>query len=365
MKSTILQFITTLDGGGAERVVYELATRTPNSTVVALDGRGIYAAKLRERNIAVYDLNAYHKYDVGAIFRLRKILRDLRPAILHTHLFHANIIGRLAAINLSIPVTSTCHITEQRFRPHHFWLDKFTAKLARGEVCVSESVKVFQQKKTGLPDIFFTVIHNGVDAKLFTAPNEKINAREKTAPIKIGFLGRLDRQKGVDILINALRLIPPSLNDKWTALIAGVGAEEKNLRHLSAGMNNVHFVGYQSAPQDFLRSLDLCVMPSRFEGFGLVAVEAQLCGAVVVASALDALREIISPEKNGILFTPENHQELSAIITALITDYPRRQNLIASGIITAQNFSVEKMCANYDLLYQRIAPEKTSPIESL
>ncbi|MDR0867053.1 MAG: glycosyltransferase [Planctomycetota bacterium] len=357
----ILELITELGAGGAERVVFELATRLPQVAVAALDGRGVFADRLRERGVAVYDLGARRKTDVGVVWRLRRLLRELRPRVLHTHLFHANLLGRLAAAGLHIPALSTCHIMETRPRPWHFFLDRLTARLAAGEVCVSQAVADFQRQKTGLPAEFFPVIYNGIDLEKFRPAADREALRRElnfpAAALTVGFLGRLAPQKGVDIFIRAIAALmnlAPELAPQVAWVVGGAGSEERKLRELAADLNLPHilFCGEIAAPEKFLAALDIAVMPSRYEGFGLVAAEAQSCGAAVIAADLPPLREIVADGENGLL-TPPDADALAAALQKLSVNPDLRRRLAAAGQQSARRFEVEKMANEYRRLLER------------
>ncbi|GHS98243.1 glycosyl transferase [Planctomycetales bacterium] len=350
----ILELITSLGAGGAERVVFELATRLPQVAVAALDGRGVFADRLRARGVAVYDLGARRKTDVAVIWRLRRLLRELRPRVLHTHLFHANLVGRLAAAGLAMPVLSTCHIMETRPRPWHFFLDRLTARFAAGEVCVSQAVADFQRQKTGLPAEFFPVIYNGIDLEKFRpAADREALRRELNFPAMptVGFLGRLAPQKGVDIFIRAIAALmnlAPELAPQVAWVVGGAGSEERKLRELAADLNlpQILFCGEIAAPEKFLAALDIAVMPSRYEGFGLVAAEAQSCGAAVIAADLPPLREIVADGENGLL-TPPDANDLAAALQKLLVNPDLRRRLAAAGQQSARRFEVGKMANEY------------------
>lgn len=372
-RAKILLLVTGLGSGGAERVVYDLA-RGVNAAradglvkytaeVAALDGRGAYAAALRDAGIPVHDLGMYRKYAPRAFFRLRRLLREGGWSLLHTHLFHANLLGRLTAARTGIPVLSTCHIQEKRHRPWHFWLDRWTAGAARAEVCVSAATAEFQQARTGLPAGFFRIIPNGIDLARFTPPDAEKRAilrnrwlpaaRARKDTVICGFLGRFDRQKGGDTLLAAWKLLPENARAGAILLFGGYGREEKNWKRLAAGAEDIVFCGAQAEPQEFLGALDLSVMPSRYEGFGLAAVEAMACGAAVAAST--AVTGIITDGADGVQFPPENPVLLADALTQLILNPRWRQTLADAGRRRAGVFSAEKMTAAYLKLYDEIA----------
>lgn len=385
----VLQLLTCLGAGGAERVAVNLATGLASAgaatAVAALDGRGPMAAELAARGVPVHDLGLRRKWGLGgrgpvaACLRLRRLLREWRPSILHTHLFHANLIGRLAAWGTGVPVVSTCHIREGRPRPWHFWLDRGTAPLARAEVCVSPATAAFQRERTGLPPEFFPVVENGVALEDFcpaAGPEERASLRARLAAslaagatgpdaagaaavaarlvapgtTVCGFLGRLDPQKGADVLLAAWKMLAPETRAGAVLLLGGAGPEEGRLRALARGGYGVAFCGFQERPRDFLAALDVCAMPSRYEGFGLVAVEALACGAALAVSP--AVQGIVSDGENGAQVPGVAPALWADALTQLVANPRWRETLAQAGRARAAGFSREKMVAGYLRVYR-------------
>jgi starch synthase (maltosyl-transferring) len=125
----VFYLITELDVGGAEKALFELATRLDRRrfepTVACLTGRGALFGRLREKGIEVIPIDMRGWWDLGAWLRLRAALRANRPHVLHTFLFHANFAGRLAAVGLGIGrKIASIRVEEPRLR--HLWLEGLT-----------------------------------------------------------------------------------------------------------------------------------------------------------------------------------------------------------------------------------------------
>lgn len=350
--------ITELEPGGAERVLWQLVRGLREDfalTVAALDGRGEYAGHIRAEGVEVIDLGARNvAYLLPAILRLRRLLRARKFCLLNTHLFHAGIVGRLAAAGTGVPVIGTAHIVERRNVPWRFWLERLTAGLCKREICVSAAVRDFLRGKTGLPLEYYHVIHNGIDTGLFCPPADKSAARRALGfganETLVGFLGRFDPQKGADVFLAALDQPPLRARTDFIPVLAGYGAELKRLRALAP--QRAVFTGYQPRPELFLQALDICVVPSRWEGFGLVAIEAQACGAAVIASRADSLPELITHDRSGLLFAPGDAGELAAAVARLIDDPALRSALARAGMESAAAYTVPRMCAQYRELFR-------------
>lgn len=365
MSEPIMLLTTEMRPGGAERIVHDLALHLDRSryepVVCALDGRGEMAERIRAGGVEVYDLGARTRTDFGAIWRLRKLLRKKRIRLLHTHLIHATVVGRLAARPLRIPTVATSHIVERRPVGWHFWLDRLTSAWCRREICVSEAVRRFQIEKTGLPPSFFTVIHNGIDLNRFqSAPGKQECRADLAVPegkLLVGALGRFDRQKGLDVFLRALaELKDVSDLPNWHGVLAGYGPEEARLRALRKELGldaDLTMAGYREAER-FLSALDLCVVPSRWEGFGLVAVEAMACGVPVIASRVDSIPELIEDGRDGTLVPPDDPAALAQALAELLKDTETRARLGNQARSRAEQFSLTTMIDAHQRLYREV-----------
>jgi glycosyltransferase involved in cell wall biosynthesis len=361
----VLHCITELRPGGAERVVHDLVRaadpRRLRVSVAALDGRGSYAGRIRELGAEVHDLGARSRWRLDAVWRLRALLRKERIDLLHTHLIHAGVVGRLAARPLGIPVVSTSHIVERRPVRWHFLLDRWTARWCRRIVCVSGAVREFQQERTRLPDALYSVVPNGIDLSRFADPTSRKAARARMhlpeKALVAGTLGRFDPQKGMDLLVRAAA--EPVLAERGAVVVvSGYGPEEEALRRLGRrlrlGPGRLRFAGYQEAAEAYLPALDLFVCPSRWEGFGLVVVEAMACGLPVVASAVDSLPELVRDGVEGRLVPPEDPQALARVTAELLSDPAALRRMGAAARARAGAFGLDRMAAGYARIYDEI-----------
>ena len=165
--------ITELDPGGAERALFEIVTRLDPAQwevrVYCLGPETALSRQLQERGIATVCFGVRRWYQVGVLFRLTQQLREFRPAVLQTFLFHANILGRLAGWWAGVPVILSGLRVAERGKRWHLWLDRWTNRLVRLNVCVSEGVRQFAISPGGLKEQKLRVIPNGVDAERFAS----------------------------------------------------------------------------------------------------------------------------------------------------------------------------------------------------
>jgi len=358
----VCQLITELRPAGAERCVYELARRLDRRRfdvcVAALRG-GEVAERLAAEGIPVHLLNVRGKWDVLKLPRLARLLREHRIDLLHTHLFHADLAGRPAAMLARVPrLVHTVHVAEARFRPWRFTYARLTSRLCDRIVCVSQSVFTQHSRRSGLPVGRYTVIPNGIDTEAFSRDDAR--RRELRSQWRLGenevllaFVGRLDKQKGVDTLLEAMSM----LAERGAAprlVIAGAGPQRKIIERFvdSPAGSTCRYLGFVHDVRGLLSAADVLVMPSRWEGLPLVAVEAMAAGLPVIASRCDGLKDVVIDGRTGLFVAPDDAAELAGQIERLAADgeLRRRQGSAGRGHVV-RNFDVGNFVAAHERLY--------------
>ncbi|HSU68443.1 MAG TPA: glycosyltransferase [Tepidisphaeraceae bacterium] len=368
MKAHVLYVLPVLQPAGAERIVAELARRIPahgfETSVVCLeDERAPVGAELVAAGVPVRGLRLSRRKSMACSKALGRILPEARPLIIHSHLFHANLAARMAVGRMSfarrqgIRTLSTVHVVERRFRPWQFLADRLTARWAVGEVCVSQAVAKFQQAKTGLRPGFFAVIENGIDTTRFE-PRSVTNASRGQHVVSVG---RLDPQKDFPTLLRAWQGVCKLLPDA-SLTIAGEGPSRGEFESLvrSLGLRNVQLPGFVNDVAALLRSADLYVQTSAWEGFGLAVVEAMCCGLPVIVTDVDSLPEIVQDGKTGVVVPKGASDILAAKMTMLLKDPDQARALgVAAREEAVRRFSVERMVADYASLYETLLYGRT------
>ena len=305
----ILFVITSLGPGGAEAVVAELARELVKSGhtpfVVSLSrppANDMIGRRLAECGVDVRYLNG-SKTDLFLLFKLRRVIKSVSPDVVHSHLIHPNLLCRLAISGTGIPLVNTIHIAERRRgKWWYFLLDRLTYFLADAVTAVSCAAAAYHAERCGMDVKDIRVIYNAVEAvpeaEKTLLDDLRTQWRLEGADKVIGSIGRLDRQKGYDLLLSRLgvlsRLIPPGR--KWVFLIIGDGAEMENLRAQAASLRfeniSFRFPGFRTDAKVVMALFDVFVMPSRYEGYGLALAEAMTLGLPVVCSSADSLPEL-------------------------------------------------------------------------
>jgi len=250
MMRRVFYLITELDAGGAEKALYELATRLDRRRfevmVGCLTGRGAVGEQLLAAGVDVRYFEMRGWWDAAAWLRVREALREFRPHVLHAFLFHANLVSRVAAMGLGVEeVISSVRVEEPR--RSHLWLDRLTRGLVDKVTCVSVSTRDYTRRMARIPPEKLVVISNGVDAEQWRvslmAPPAEWRLPDG-APV-VGVIGRLHEQKDPETMLAAAERVVSGVPDAVFAF-AGEGplAERcratANLRGLD---ENVRWLG--------------------------------------------------------------------------------------------------------------------------
>ncbi|MCQ4104659.1 glycosyltransferase [Erwinia persicina] len=317
----ILFVISGLQMGGAEAQVCELADNLTylgeEVSIVCLSGEVI--RKPENADIKIYNLNIEKKPAsvLLGMMKLRKIIKNFNPDVIHSHMFHANILMRLLRFLISFPaLICTVHNSYEGGRVRTF-LYRYTDSFADVTTNVSdEATKAYIDKGAVKSDKIIT-IKNAISTDKFIFSNEaRVRIRNE---LKVGddksillAVGRLTKQKDYPNLINAFSKI----EDKNTVLlIIGDGELKAELVSLAESLdlnNRVFWLGLKNNIHEFMSTADVFVLASRWEGFGLVVAEAMSCKRVVVATDCGGVAEVIGD--CGYLVTPNDSEKLATAI---------------------------------------------------
>jgi glycosyltransferase involved in cell wall biosynthesis len=299
--------ITGLEPGGAERALTQLAVRINREKfqpiVFSLQpapskAKSALVEQLTAAAIPVEFLNARSKWQfASAVWQLSRRLKKLRPAIVQSFLFHANVVTALAGKVSGTKVVAGIRVADPSRSRHR--AERWIAPLVKRFVCVSQSVADFSATTARLPRKKLCVIPNGVDVAKFSHA-QPADAAAFGLPADRRYLisiGRLDKQKGFDWL---LPLLPRIFAEQpgHDLLLVGDGPERKALEQQATELGiagRVHFLGWQPRVAELLKLADLLLLPSRWEGMPNVLLEAMAARLPVVSTAVEGAEEILGP----------------------------------------------------------------------
>ena len=286
-----------------------------------------------------------------------KVFNTKKPEIIHLHSTYAGLIVRF--LSLFIP---SIRKTKIIYTPHAFpflmtkqsvlinklsiYLERTLSKFTDMIVCNS----IYERNmalNVGIDKDKLLTIYNGVEVQSNYLCKKKIDEND-TSQIKTLFVGRFDYQKGYDILLEIVRKV----EGNFSFDVIGEGVNEYVER---LDKNNLNYHGWLSKKEieEYYKNSTFLIMPSRWESFGLIAVEAQSFGLPVLANNICSLPEVISTGKTGLLANFDNIDEIVHLIESIDKDYwyAMKKNCID---FSYNNFSLSSMVKNYECLYQNI-----------
>jgi glycosyltransferase involved in cell wall biosynthesis len=367
MPVRVLHLLKAVGIAGAERhlllLLPALRDCDVESSVLLLEDpnrpQDLFRARLEEGGSTVRTLPIRGHIDLRLPIALHEVLSQEPFDILHGHLPHGEVYGEMALRSFtSRPFVITRH-NDDRFRrwfPFH-WV--FAASLRRAErvIAISNSIRRFLIEVEMVGPEKIETIPYGLDADACAQsahPGAFRRARELRDTPLVGFIGRLNRQKGVDVLLRAFARIERR-HPTARLVLAGDGPDRVRLARTAKalGLRRVDFLGWRTDAVDILADIDLLAMPSRWEGFGMVALEAMALAKPVVASRVSALPEIIVPGETGQLVEPDRPEELAETILSVLSDPVRAAEMGRAGRRRALGeFPVERMARHTAEVYR-------------
>lgn len=360
---SIAFLITDLDAGGAERALVQILKHLDrgrwNPRVFCLGPEAELVASIRDLGIPVECYGARHSVSFPwAIWWAVRRLREHRPKLLQCFLFHANIVGRFAGRLAGVPVVLAGHRVAEREKRWHLAFERWTKRLVDHHVCVSRGVADHLCEKAGISPEQVTIIPNGVEIDDPLIPVNLAEVFEIPPQRKVILAaGRLHRQKGFDLLIEAFA--PVHRNDPDThLLIVGEGPEREALLARVAKLELEQFVSMPGRREDLrgiMAASSLFVLPSRWEGMPNVVLEAMSVGLPVISAPVEGIGELIVDGVHGIVTSPEKTVEFADRMTLLLNDSTRRQNFaLESQRLVKTKFTWINVAADYGRLFERM-----------
>ena len=359
----LLLLVPTLDPSGAEKQLVLLARGLPRSAytvhVCCLTRGGPYKRLLDEANIPCTVLHKRFKFDPLALARLKGLISDFEPDLLHTWLFAANAYGRLAcgpAPRCPIIVSERCVDVWKAGWQH--WLDRRLVQRTTAMVANSQAVASFYRER-GFPAGRITVIPNGIDLPPNPPDRDRVR-RDLGIPADVPvvlFTGRLARQKRIDDLLWSFELLR-AVRGQVVFLIAGDGPERSRLQQFATRLsldNHVRFLGTRVDVPDLLAASDLFWLASDYEGMSNSVMEAMAAGLPVIASDIPANRELVVSGETGFLVPVGDRAGFAQFAERVLFDRDLAVTLgLAGRERMATEFSVEAMVREHQALYERV-----------
>lgn len=356
----VLQVVTGMTVGGAERVVADLADGLVKSgcEVRLAYMKGPQQVTPRRSEVELTCLGIDSTADMPAgLLRFRRLVREFAPHIVHCHMFHAAMLARVARLTTRIPcVISTMHTSSDggRARAIAYRTTEWLSDVSTNVSC--EAVEQFAANGAVRADRVLA-IHNGISVEQFRpSPEARQRLREQygIAPgCKLFFAaGRLGWSKDYPNMFQALARLPPDLD--YQLLIAGDGDLRAELEQMVVDLGlspRVRFLGIRRDVADLMAAADVYLLSSVGESFGLVVAESMACECVVVATDAVGVSEVLGD--CGFLVPRQNPDALAAAIVkaASLPEAQARELGRRARQRVVEKYSFERAVANWRELY--------------
>ena len=361
ISNKVIHLITTIERGGAEKQLLTLASEQVQSgikvEVIFLKGKPELKKEFEEFGIEVNQLLVGKSF-LNQISLLSKYLRK-NPSPVHAHLPKSEL---LAAV-----VISKKYFVFSRHNTEPFWpsgpriisnlLSKYVCKRAFQGIAISNAVKSYLIKRGEVPNGYtIDVVYYGFQKDISTSPvglnliTNLINSQSSN--FKIGTIGRLVPQKDYPTLLSAFSIVLEKLPDA-ELYVVGEGYLQKDLIKLSKslGVNGkVHWLGKTEYVKEFLSKIDLFILPSKYEGFGLVLLEAMIAKKPIIAANNSAIPEVLGKSYEGLFLTGDVNALAQQIKTA-ISNNNFSERLVQSYSSQLDLFDPNKMNTNIKRVY--------------
>jgi glycosyltransferase involved in cell wall biosynthesis len=293
---------------------------------------------------------------------VKKKILELNPDVVHVHGTHYpyNLIAGMMMD--SYPTIVTVHgimAMEYKFNSGlnffggliSYLLEKYTFNKVNQLIVCSKPMKYILSEITNAE---INIIPNGIDYKSI----DRITQKKSIEKPSIIYMGLLERIKGVDILINAIPLIKKRLPNIHVYIV-GDGSQKAFLENLSRKLrveDNVNFLGYINGDEkySYLKSADVCVVPSRYESFGIVILESMSCGTPLVGTDIGNIPYLLENGKIGLSVDPDDSSSLADKIIELLDNKELQSKMKLNCQVKVKKFDWIQVAANTVDIYEKL-----------
>lgn len=356
----ILHVITSLNTGGAEKLMVDLLPRLRDLgnevELLIFDGtRTSFYNELEQNGIKIHHLsiggNVYKPFN---IFKLTNYLKHYD--IIHTHNTACQYFAPFAKIIsfAKCKLVTTEHSSSNRRRKHNWFriIDRWMYNRYKRVICISDQTEINIKEYLKSDNSNICTIYNGVNISRFENANPSNEIMSKFEGLHTSIMVAGFRyEKDQTTLIKAYTHLPKD----YHLILVGDGVRRTEFETLIAELNlqdRVHLLGLRTDIPELLKAAEVVVMSSHFEGLSLSNIEGMASGNPFVASNVDGLREITSGY--GVLFPHEDDEALADIILQLTTDEKYRQSVIEKCQQRAKQYDINVMAKAYLKVYQEL-----------
>lgn len=368
VQTNIAHIVISLDCGGLEQLVTRWtnlrnADRENSTHIFCIDQEGSIARLVQGDVVHCLQANRGKKpWDQQAVTNLRSLIKKLDIKLLHSHNLTAMQYGALATWNSPVAHINTQHGANLHLRSLK---DRLRSKLlsysSDALVAVSEDTANTMATKQWIPRTSIRVIVNGIQKHQRSASDSVAELRRQFAvdsTLIIGFVGRLNSVKGLDLFLPVFEKLVHDRGEKLALLLVGDGPERDNIVALAGQLNitnNIIFTGEVLNPAIYYDIMDIFLLPSRSEGLSVSLLEAMASALPVIVTDVGENRTVTEGGQTGLLLS-NNSIEWEGPIANLLHDRARLKQMgLEAQKRVHENYSIESTLMAYESLYVKIS----------
>jgi len=360
----ILHIINSLQpGGGAQQLLGDLLPALVKNNVkiyVVTLYRcrdSLIERRLSNNNIYIDSIDSKIKYNPLAYFHLKNVIKTKGNFdIIHAHLFPSLYYVSLLASNNNIPLVYTEHNTFNRRRKYKLFKIVENKIYSRYNkiLCISNATANSLKKWVPRVSNKIEIVYNGRNFKNFKIAKPLKRSKigiPNDVPLVIS-VSSLTAQKDHYTLIKAIKKLPAV-----HLMIVGEGELKSRLIRFVTELgikDRIYFLGYRGDVPQLMKTADIFVQSSHWEGFGMTVIESMACGVPVIGTDVPGLNEVIIDGISGILIPPKNENALVSAISLVLNDKTIYNKLQKGGLKRAKDFSIETMAGKIIRIYKKI-----------
>lgn len=371
-KRRLLYVVHGLGRAGGERKLWELLSRLDKDrykiTICAVDKSGPMERDFRSLGHPLYIFPRRWRYDPTLPFAVARLVQSRRAELVQTTLFFADVIGGLASCLVRPKALVSWEVITHPLnarREFMYWALRNRFDMV---VTVSDSIRKFVVEKRHQNPRTVTTIHYGVDLSHYV-PRPRTGSLDRDLGVSgatiFGTVAHFRKQKGHLYLVEAIpRVI--ATHPQAHFVLVGVGPEQERVKERVAQLgveSHVHFLGLREDVHQLLNEFDVFVLPSLWEGFPNVVLEAMACQKPVIATAVEGTVELVVHGETGLLVQPADADRLAE---ALLTMLQERGLIVEFGQAgrrrVEEHFTIEHQVAAFERLYDLLLEGRAEEI---
>ena len=359
----VLHISRTMGQGGAEKIVYQLAIGLKDNlgNVFVASSGGVYARKLEEENIRhfqIFDLECKKPWIMfQTLMKLKDIIEQEHIDIVHTHHRMAAVYAFLLKhIFPGIRLIYTAHniFSDKKWLTH--LVLSHVSIVAVGKNVYDNLIHFKISPKN------IRIIYNAVQIEPIQEEYKNLQLEElkRQDAVLIGVIGRLSKQKGIDVFIKVIYELRKR-DKRIKGIVIGEGELRKELEVQAENLHiqdSIFFLGYQQHVTTLISQIDMVIMPSQWEGFPLLPIEVFSQGGLLIGNDIGGINEIVRDGENGRLIS-KNNIEAFVRETAELLLHPEYGEAMRKNALAYynQNFSYDNFVKEYSWLYKDVMRE--------